>query len=319
MNFQSVISIVIAFAVSVALGPALIPLLRKLKVGQTIRTEGPKEHLAKNGTPTMGGVLIIAGMIIPVAIFAMKYPRILPVFALTLGFGIVGFIDDYIKVVLKRSLGLKAWQKMGLQILITGGFLAYIIFCTDISLAMKIPFLEGKYIDLGWWMIPIMFIVILGTDTGANFTDGLDGLASCVTAVITFFLMISSSIIGGGIEPLCGAMLGALLGFLMFNFYPAKVFMGDTGSLAIGGFVAGAAIVLGQPLMLVIIAFIYVAEVASVILQVSYFKLTKGKRLFKMAPIHHHFELKGMKETKVVAMFTIITVLLCAVAFLGVW
>lgn len=319
MNLQSILSIIIAFAVCVALGPVMIPILLKLKVGQTIRTEGPKEHLAKNGTPTMGGVLIIIALIAPVAIFAVKYPKILPVFALTLGFGIVGFIDDYIKVVLKRSLGLRAWQKMGLQIVITGGFIAYIMLCTDVSLAMKIPFLEGKYIDLGWWMIPIMFVVILGTDTGANFTDGLDGLASCVTAVITFFLMMSSSITGGEIEPLCGAMLGALLGFLMFNFYPAKVFMGDTGSLAIGGFVAGAAIMLNQPLYLVIIAFIYVAEVGSVILQVGYFKLTKGKRLFKMAPIHHHFELKGMKETKVVAMFTTVTILLCLVAFLGIW
>lgn len=319
MNLQSILSIVIAFAVCVAIGPIVLPILRKLKVGQTIRTEGPKEHLAKNGTPTMGGVLIIAALIVPVAIYSFKYPRILPILALTVGFGIVGFIDDYIKVVLKRSLGLRAWQKMGLQILITAGFIAYIIWGTDVSLAMKIPFWQGKYIDLGWWMVPIMFIVILGTDTGANFTDGLDGLASCVTAVISFFLMICSTTTDGQIEPICGAMVGALLGFLMFNFYPAKVFMGDTGSLAIGGFVAGAAIVLNQPLMLVIIAFIYVAEVGSVILQVGYFKLTKGKRLFKMAPIHHHFELKGMKETKVVAMFTVITILLCLVAFLGIW
>jgi len=316
--YDSIIPIIIAFAVSVILGPLVIPFLRRLKVGQTVRDDGPKTHLSKSGTPTMGGIIILTGIIVASVFYIKEYPKIIPVLFLTVGFGLVGFLDDYIKVVLKRSMGLRAWQKMGLQILITGIFIFYIYQYTDISLAMKVPFMPDTYIDMGWFNIIFMFIVILGTDTGANFTDGLDGLASSVTLMIAMFFTVVGMGTQSGIEPISCAVVGALLGFLLFNVHPASVFMGDTGSLALGGFVAATAYVMQMPLFLVIVACIYVAEVVSVILQVGYFKITKGKRLFKMAPIHHHFELCGWKETKIVAVFTIVTAIACLIALMGV-
>lgn len=318
MLYDSIIPIIISFAVSVILGPLVIPFLRRLKVGQTVRDDGPKSHLSKSGTPTMGGILILVGIVVASVFYIKDYPKIIPILFLTLGFGLVGFLDDYIKVVLKRSMGLRAWQKMGLQIIITGIFIFYICQYTDISLAMKVPFMPDTYIDMGWFNILFMFIVILGTDTGANFTDGLDGLASSVTLMIAMFFTVVAMGTQSGIEPITCAVVGALLGFLLFNVHPASVFMGDTGSLALGGFVAATAYVLQMPLFLVIVACIYVAEVLSVILQVGYFKITKGKRLFKMAPIHHHFELCGWKETKIVAVFTIITAIACLIALMGV-
>ena len=318
MLYDSIIPIIISFAVSVILGPLVIPFLRRLKVGQTVRDDGPKTHLSKSGTPTMGGILILIGIVVASVFYIKDYPKIIPILFLTLGFGLVGFLDDYIKVVLKRSMGLRAWQKMGLQILITGIFIFYIYQYTDISLAMKVPFMPDTYIDMGWFNIIFMFIVILGTDTGANFTDGLDGLASSVTLMIAMFFTVVGMGTQSGIEPISCAVVGALLGFLLFNVHPASVFMGDTGSLALGGFVAATAYVMQMPLFLVIVACIYVAEVVSVILQVGYFKITKGKRLFKMAPIHHHFELCGWKETKIVAVFTIVTAIACLIALMGV-
>jgi len=318
MLYDSIIPIIISFAVSVILGPLVIPFLRKLKVGQTVRDDGPQTHLSKSGTPTMGGILILLGIIVASVFYIKEYPKIIPILFLTVGFGLVGFLDDYIKVVLKRSMGLRAWQKMGLQILITGIFIFYIYQYTDISLAMKVPFMTDTYIDMGWFNIIFMFIVILGTDTGANFTDGLDGLASSVTLMIAMFFTVVAMGTQSGIEPISCAVVGALMGFLLFNVHPASVFMGDTGSLALGGFVAATAYVLQMPLFLVIVACIYVAEVLSVILQVGYFKITKGKRLFKMAPIHHHFELCGWKETKIVAVFTIITAIACLIALMGI-
>ena len=318
MLYDSIIPIIISFAVSVILGPLVIPFLRRLKVGQTVRDDGPKSHLSKSGTPTMGGILILVGIVVASVFYIKDYPKIIPILFLTLGFGLVGFLDDYIKVVLKRSMGLRAWQKMGLQIVITGIFIFYIYQYTDISLAMKVPFMPDTYIDMGWFNILFMFIVILGTDTGANFTDGLDGLASSVTLMIAMFFTVVAMGTQSGIEPITCAVVGALLGFLLFNVHPASVFMGDTGSLALGGFVAATAYVLQMALFLVIVACIYVAEVLSVILQVGYFKITKGKRLFKMAPIHHHFELCGWKETKIVAVFTIITAIACLIALMGV-
>ncbi len=318
MLYDSIIPIIISFAVSVILGPLVIPFLRRLKVGQTVRDDGPKSHLSKSGTPTMGGILILVGIVVASVFYIKDYPKIIPILFLTLGFGLVGFLDDYIKVVLKRSMGLRAWQKMGLQIIITGIFIFYIYQYTDISLAMKVPFVPDTYIDMGWFNILFMFIVILGTDTGANFTDGLDGLASSVTLMIAMFFTVVAMGTQSGIEPITCAVVGALLGFLLFNVHPASVFMGDTGSLALGGFVAATAYVLQMPLFLLIVACIYVAEVLSVILQVGYFKITKGKRLFKMAPIHHHFELCGWKETKIVAVFTIITAIACLIALMGV-
>lgn len=318
MKYDLIIPVIISFAVSVILGPVLIPFLRRLKVGQTVRDDGPKTHLSKSGTPTMGGIIILMGIVVASLFYVKDYPKIIPILFLTLGFGLVGFLDDYIKVVLKRSMGLRAWQKMGLQIIITAIFIFYIVQYTDISLAMKVPFMEDTYLDFGWFNIPFMFIVILGTDTGANFTDGLDGLASSVTLMIATFFTVVALGTQSGIEPITCAVVGALLGFLLFNVHPASVFMGDTGSLALGGFVAATAYVLQMPLFLVIVAVIYVAEVLSVILQVGYFKITKGKRLFKMAPIHHHFELCGWKETKIVAVFTIVTTIACLLALLGI-
>lgn len=318
MKYDIVIPILIAFAVSVISGPLVIPFLRKLKVGQTVRQEGPQTHLKKSGTPTMGGIMILLSILTASVIYMKDYPKIIPVLFLTLGFGLVGFLDDYIKVVLKRSMGLRAWQKMALQLLITCVFLFYLTTCTDIPLVMKVPFFPELTLDLGAFTLPFLVLVIIGTDTGANFTDGLDGLASSVTLMIAIFFSIVAIGTESGIEPVTCAVVGALLGFLLFNFHPASVFMGDTGSLALGGFVASAAIVLQMPLFILIVAFIYVIEVLSVILQVGCFKLTKGKRIFKMAPIHHHFELSGWRETKVVAVFTIITAVLCLLAFLGI-
>lgn len=319
MNSVILISVMVSFAISVFLGPLVIPFLRRLKVGQTERTEGPESHLKKNGTPTMGGILILISVVATSLLFVRDYPSIIPVLFLTLGFGLVGFLDDYIKVVLKRSMGLRAWQKFGLQVLVTGVFVYYLLHYTDVSLEMKVPFLEGTYLDFGWWNIPILFFIVIGTVNGTNFTDGLDGLASSVTVLVATFFTVVAIGTDSGIEPVTCAVVGALLGFLLFNVHPASVFMGDTGSLALGGFVAAAAYMMQMPVFIAIVGFIYLAEVVSVILQVSYFKLTGGKRIFKMAPIHHHFELCGWSETRVVAVFSIVTALLCLVALMGVW
>lgn len=310
-------SVIISFAVSVVLGPVVIPFLKRLKVGQTVRDEGPKEHLKKNGTPTMGGILILISIVVTSILYVKEYPRIIPILFVTMGFGLIGFLDDYIKVVLKRSMGLRAWQKMALQIIVTGVFAYYITHYTDVSLAMKIPFMPGVTLDFGIWNIPILFFIVIGTVNGANFTDGLDGLASSVTVLIATFFTVVAIGLQSGIEPITCAVVGALLGFLLFNVYPASVFMGDTGSLALGGFVAATAYMMQMPVFLAIVAFIYVIEVLSVVIQVSYFKISGGKRVFKMAPIHHHFELCGWSETRVVAVFSIITALLCLVALMG--
>lgn len=319
MNNTILMSVFISFAISVAAGPVVIPFLRRLKVGQTVRGEGPETHLKKNGTPTMGGILILLSVAITSVIFVRDYPKIVPILFLTLGFGLIGFLDDYIKVVLKRSMGLRAWQKFLLQIVVTGVFAFYIRQYTDISLVMKVPFMEGVYLDFGWMNIPILFFIVIGTVNGTNFTDGLDGLASSVTVLVATFFSVVAIGMESGIEPITCAVVGALLGFLLFNVYPASVFMGDTGSLALGGFVAAAAYMMQMPLFIVIVGFIYMVEVLSDILQVSYFKMTGGKRIFKMAPIHHHFELCGWSETRVVAVFSIVTALLCLLALMGVW
>lgn len=318
MNSVILISVLVSFAISVLLGPLVIPFLRRLKIGQTERTEGPESHLKKNGTPTMGGILILVSVVVTSLLFVRDYPRIIPVLFLTLGFGLVGFLDDYIKVVLRRSMGLRAWQKFALQILVTGIFVFYLLHYTDVSLAMKVPFLKGVYLDFGWFNIPILFFVVIGTVNGTNFTDGLDGLASSVTVLVATFFTVVAIGTNSGIEPITCAVVGALLGFLLFNVHPASVFMGDTGSLALGGFVAATAIMMQMPLFIVIVGLIYLVEVLSVMIQVTYFKATGGKRIFKMAPIHHHFELCGWSETRVVAVFSIVTALLCLVALMGV-
>lgn len=318
MNSTILMSVMISFAISVIMGPVVIPFLRRLKVGQTVREEGPESHLKKNGTPTMGGILILMSVVVTSLFFVKDYPKIIPILFLTMGFGLIGFLDDYIKVVWKRSMGLKAWQKFLLQIVVTGVFTFYLMHYTDVDLAMKIPFLDGVYLDLGWANIPMLFFVVIGTVNGTNFTDGLDGLASSVTVLVATFFSVVAIGTESGIEPITCAVVGALLGFLLFNVYPASVFMGDTGSLALGGFVAAAAYMMQMPLFIVIVGFIYLIEVLSVIIQVTYFKMTGGKRIFKMAPIHHHFELCGWSETRVVAVFSIVTALLCLLALMGV-
>ena len=317
MDFQVVIPVLISFAVSVVLGPVIIPFLRKLKMGQTERVEGVQSHLKKAGTPTMGGIIFLIAAVVTALFYVKDYPAVIPVLFLTLGFGIIGFFDDYLKVVLKRSDGLLPWQKFLLQVVVTGVFAYYLINYTDISLSMRIPFWPDHYLNLGWLAVPVLFIAVIGTVNGVNFTDGLDGLASSVTLIVAVFFTVVSIGLGGGVEPMTGAVVGGLMGFLLFNVYPAKIFMGDTGSLALGGFVAGTAYVLEMPLFILLVGLIYLIEVLSVMLQVSYFKATHGKRIFKMAPIHHHFELCGWSETRVVAVFSVVTAIMCLIALLA--
>lgn len=317
MEFQVVIPVLIAFAISVILGPVIIPFLRKLKMGQTERTEGVQSHLKKAGTPTMGGVIFLIATAVTALFYVKDYPKIIPVLFLTLGFGIIGFLDDYLKVVLKRSDGLMPAQKFSLQVVLTAIFVFYIVRYTDISLTMRIPFWSGHFLNLGWLAYPILFFAVIGTVNGVNFTDGLDGLASSVTLIVAVFFSVVSIGLKSGIEPITCAVVGSLMGFLLFNVYPAKVFMGDTGSLALGGFVAGAAYAMRLPMFILIIGLIYWVEIFSVMIQVTYFKKTGGKRFFKMAPIHHHFELCGWSETRVVTVFTVITALLCVIGLVG--
>ena len=238
MNFTFVLPVLISFVISALLGPVVIPFLRRLKVGQTTRDDGPQSHLKKTGTPTMGGIMILLAVVVTSLLYMKNYPKILPILFLTLGFGIIGFIDDYIKVVLKRSMGLRAWQKMALQIVVTGLFVYYLMTFHPEMLLMKIPFMSGKLLDLGILSIPAVFVVVIGTVNGTNFTDGLDGLASSVTVMVATFFSVVAIGTQSGIEPITCAVVGALLGFLLFNVHPASVFMGDTGSLALGGFVA---------------------------------------------------------------------------------
>ena len=317
MDYKMVVPVLISFALSVMMGPVVIPVLKKLKMGQTERVEGVQSHLKKAGTPTMGGVIILASILITSLFYIKDYPMMIPILFLTLGFGLIGFLDDYLKVVMKRSDGLYPKQKMGLQILVTAVFAFYLVRYTQVPLTWLLPFTDGKYLDLGVLAIPMMFIVIIGTVNGVNFTDGLDGLASSITVLVATFFTVVAIGTKSGIEPVTCAVVGALLGFLLFNVYPARVFMGDTGSLALGGFVASTAYVLQMPLFIVIVGLIYLVEVLSVMIQVAYFKKTGGKRIFKMAPIHHHFELCGWSETRVVAVFSIITALLCLVALVA--
>ena len=313
-----VIPVLISFALSVIMGPFVIPFLRRLKMGQTERVDGVQSHLKKAGTPTMGGVMILGSVVITSLFYVKDYPKIIPVLFLTVGFGLIGFLDDYLKVVMKRSDGLFPKQKMALQIVATAIFAYYVVKIAKIPLTMLIPFSGGKYLDIGWLAVPLLFIAVIGTVNGTNFTDGLDGLASSVTVLVATFFTVVAVGTKSGIEPITCAVVGALLGFLLFNVYPASVFMGDTGSLALGGFVAGAAYMMPMPLFIIIVGLIYLVEVASVIIQVTYFKKTGGKRIFKMAPIHHHFELCGWSETRVVAVFSIITAILCLIALMGV-
>ena len=317
MDFTFVVPVLISFVLSVIMGPIVIPMLRKMKMKQTERVEGVESHLQKAGTPTMGGVMILASIVVTSLFYVKDYPKIIPILFVTLGFGLIGFLDDYLKVVMKRSDGLFPKQKFALQIVITAVFAYYLIYVTHTPLTLLIPFSGGRYWNIGWLAIPLLFIAVIGTVNGVNFTDGLDGLASSVTVLVATFFTVVAVGTKSGIEPVTCAVVGALMGFLLFNVYPASVFMGDTGSLALGGFVASTAYMLQMPIFIIIVGMIYLIEVASVMIQVTYFKKTGGKRIFKMAPIHHHFELCGWSETRIVAVFSIITAILCLIALLA--
>lgn len=317
MDYTFVIPVLISFVLSVIMGPIVIPILRKMKMKQTERVEGVESHLQKAGTPTMGGVMILASIVITSLFYVKDYPKIIPILFVTLGFGLIGFLDDYLKVVMKRSDGLYPKQKFALQIVVTAIFAYYLVNVTNTPLTLLIPFSGGKYWNIGWLAIPLLFVAVIGTVNGVNFTDGLDGLASSVTVLVATFFTVIAVGTKSGIEPITCAVVGALMGFLLFNVYPASVFMGDTGSLALGGFVASTAYMLQMPIFIIIVGLIYLVEVASVMIQVTYFKKTGGKRIFKMAPIHHHFELCGWPETRIVAVFSIITAILCLIALLA--
>lgn len=308
-------ALVIGLVLGAVLCRLLIPVLHRFKFGQNVRQEGPKEHLKKAGTPTMGGIAIVIAFCAGALVFCGASEYTLPVVIFTFLFAVIGFLDDYLKIKKKQSEGLKAWQKMGFQIIVTAVLLIYIICFTENGTTTIVPFFGA--VDFKAWLWPLGFFAILGTVNGANFTDGLDGLASSVTIVISLFLTFACALLIPGLAMAPTAMIGALIAFLIYNHYPAKLFMGDTGSLALGGFVAAMAFVMQIPIFLIFFAFIYLIEIISVILQVLYFKKTGGKRLFRMAPIHHHYELGGWSENKVVIVFSAVTLVLSVVAYIG--
>lgn len=317
MNGFTVIAIVVSFLLSVGICPRIIPALQKLKFGQFVRDDGPESHLKKAGTPTMGGIIILASVLITAGALLNRAPDLFPVLIMTIGFGGIGFIDDYLKVVKKRSTGLYAWQKLAMQFVITAVFIFCIFEFCGMDTIVGIPFTDISFDMPIWLYICFLFFVVLGTVNGVNFTDGLDGLATSVTIIVALFFVLAASVINPDLMIISGAVAGSLMGFLFYNAHPARIFMGDTGSLGLGGFVAATAIMLHMPLLIVIIGFVYLMEVISVILQVGYFKLSHGKRIFKMAPIHHHFELCGASETQIVSAFSVITLLLCIVGLLA--
>ena len=307
---------VTAFIVCALIGPVLIPYLHKLKFGQSIRECGPASHMKKSGTPTMGGLMMLAALVLALC-WGKFTPHVLMALVLTLGHALIGFLDDYIKVVMKRNLGLTAKQKFLLQFILAG---AYVYFAeTHLqNTTLWVPLLNVTF-DFGWAYYALDFILLVGTTNAVNLTDGLDGLVSFVSVPVTLAFAFIAYMQGMlDVSGFALGLTGACLGFLLFNRHPAQVFMGDTGSLALGGGVAALALLTHTELLLVIIGGIYVAEATSVIIQVAYFRLTGGKRFFRMAPLHHHFELGGWKEVKVVECFTIVSFLLSAVG-LGLW
>ena len=327
----ALIAAVIAFGITAIMGKWMIPFLHKINFGQTIRDEGPKWHKKKQGTPTMGGIMFIIGILIATVVAVPCYWQIssdnvfqmsetglmaTKIFAglcLALGYGLIGYLDDYIKVVRKRNLGLTVKQKLILQFLVAAAYLAA-IYLSGGTGTTEIPFVG--LVDLGWAYWLIAAVLIVGVVNAVNFTDGIDGLAASVTVpVAVFFAAVGARIGNTGVTIFAGALAGGLLGFLIYNFNPAKVFMGDTGSLFLGGAVAGMAFACDMPLILLLVGLIYIIETLSVILQVTYFKATHGKRLFKMAPIHHHFEMCGWGEKRIVLTFTAVTIVLCLAAY----
>ncbi len=314
---QLIISVSTSLIIALILGPIVIPMLKKLNIGQSIREDGPQSHLSKSGTPTMGGIIIFIALLIGVLASGVLNKDIYILLLATIGFGLIGFIDDYIIVAKKRNLGLKAYQKIIGQVILAVMLAVYQASTSELGTKVIIPFLKNEYLDLGIFYVPFIAFVVIGTVNSVNLTDGLDGLASGVTLIIlAFFAFVSMKFGIESISVFSAVLAGACLGFLMHNAYPAKIFMGDTGSMGLGGAVAGIAVLLNLPLIIPIVGGIYFAEALSVIIQVISFKLT-GKRVFLMSPLHHHFEHKGWKETKVVLVFWSVTVFLCLVGIVA--
>ncbi len=332
MNFEVIVAAVISFAVTAGSGYFLIPFLRKLKYGQTILEIGPSWHKSKQGTPTMGGIMFILGIVFAVAcgfvfmlfsdknnasVSYLQQVRLIAGVIMALAFGALGFLDDYIKVVKKRNLGLTAKQKMFAQIMIAVSYLAILFLSGDRSTSIWFPFLGS--LNFGVFYYPFAVFVIVGFVNAVNLTDGIDGLASSVTFVAAIGMMAITALLKiYSMDMLAAALAGGCLGFLIYNFHPAKVFMGDTGSMFLGGIIVALAFGVQQPLLLVLCGVIYLVETGSVMLQVAYFKLTHGKRIFKMSPIHHHFEMSGWSENKIVVVFSLVTLIGSAVAVLSV-
>ena len=315
---QMAIPFAVALILTSIMTPIFISFMEKRNGGQCIREEGPKSHMAKSGTPTMGGLAIILAVLVTCAATNIRNTDMLIILAAFLGYGLLGFLDDFVKVSMKRNLGLTARQKLFFQTLIAVGLAIYQAKVSVYGTTVVIPFTD-KFIDLGILYVPFIAFVVVAMANSVNLTDGLDGLASGVTMFVALFLaLVGIAFSFTAASVFCSAITGACLGFLFYNRHPAKVFMGDTGSMALGGGIAAAAIIMNIELVIPIAGGVYVAEAISVILQVLYFKKTGGKRLFKMAPLHHHFELSGWKETRVVAMFWIVTIVLCVVSLLAV-
>ena len=316
MNTQT-LNLIVAFVATFVVGLFVMPILKKFKVGQVVRNDGPKEHLKKQGTPTMGGIIMLIVIVVILAINSIKYPTLILAIISILGFGLVGFIDDYKKLVKKNTKGLSPLKKIFGLVLVTAIFIFMYLKFFKLGTDITLPFISSPItLSVGAFIIFIAFILI-GTSNAVNLTDGLDGLASGVVAIImTFFTIVAVKNSNIEMIILGASSVGTCLAFLLFNFHPAKVFMGDTGSLALGGAVAAIAIMMKMEVYLAIVAFVCIIDTLSVILQVTYFKITKGKRIFKMAPFHHHLELSGMKETKVVILFWVITAILCFVAYM---
>ena len=313
MMVSAYLSLIISFVITAVFMPLLIPFLRKLKFGQSILEDGPNWHAKKQGTPTMGGLGMILGVVCASLIFAHSFTGMAVTVCAVL-FGLVGFVDDYIKVVKKHNQGFTPIQKFSAQMAVSLAFALYIFFVEGKS-ATLIPF--GSELDLGWLYIPFVMFVLLATSNSVNLTDGLDGLAASVTTVAALFFTVACAQWGeADVSAVMAAVVGACVGFLIYNFYPAKVFMGDTGSLFLGGALGAAAIAAGLELFLIIGGFVFLFETLSVIIQVTYFKKT-GKRVFKMTPIHHHFEMCGWKEPKIVFVFSAVTLVLCVICYFG--
>lgn len=307
---------VIAFLIAALAGPLLIPFLHRLKFGQEIREEGPSWHQKKSGTPTMGGILFIVASCVA-AVLCARDTVLFSVLLCSLGYGVIGFIDDFIKVILKRNLGLRSWQKLVLQILVSVVFVVVLYAGNTVTGAWALPFTNWM-LPLGILFIPASVFAMVGFNNAVNLTDGLDGLASSVTVVVSLFVAAAAYLKGH--DSLCVfslAVFGGLIGFLLYNWHPAKVFMGDTGSLFLGGFVSASAVVLEMPVIFILAGFVYVAEALSVVLQVASFKMT-GKRIFKMSPIHHHFEMCGLSEKQIVFFFSSVTLLGCVLALISI-